>query len=80
MCFFSDRTIHKKVICVWAVWPQTCDKSEKMFVETKKFTKKQTVNLLDIPCVVSVSKKSNSIILGEDLPKTKNALHPYYIL
>jgi hypothetical protein len=39
MRFLSDRTIHKKVSCFWAVWPQTCDKSEKMFVDKNKLPK-----------------------------------------
>ena len=41
MCVLSDESMYKKVICFWAVSPQTCDKREKMFVEKNVHKQKQ---------------------------------------
>ena len=69
MCVLSDDSMYKKVSLFGAVSPQTCDKSEKMFV-AEQVHQKQTVKLIENSCVFSVSRKhfSNSIILAENFP------------
>ena len=66
MCVLSDRSIHKKVSLFFAVWPQTCDKREKMFVE-KTVHQHKTVPFIENACVFSVSrtKFSSSFVFGE---------------
>ena len=82
MCFLSDESMYKKVMLflrrfaadVWQKWKDVC--------REKKFTQKQTVTFIDNACVFSVSRKnkSNSIILDEENPGSRFALHPYYVL